>query len=49
MADAAEDRATEVVSLEMSGTRQYDVKADPKRKRRGGTLMFAYGAGPCGY
>ena len=50
VADAAEDRGTEVVSLGMIGTRQYDVdKLIRELEANGATLMFAYEAGPCGY
>src|SRR5437773_11153791 len=50
VAYAAEDRGTEVVSLGMIGTRQYDIdKLIRKLEAKGATLLFAYEAGPCGY
>jgi transposase len=50
VAYAGEDRETEVVSLGMIGTRQYDIdKLIRKLEAKGATLMFAYEAGPCGY
>ena len=50
VAYAAEDRGTEVVSLGMIGTRQYDIdKLIRKLEAKGAALMFAYEAGPCGY
>ena len=49
VAYAAEDRGTEVVSLGMIGTRQYDIdKLIRKLEAKGATLLFAYEAGPCG-
>ena len=50
VAYAAEDRETEVVSLGMIGTRQYDIdKLIRKLEAKGAALRFAYEAGPCGY
>ena len=50
VAYAAEDRGTEVVSLGMIGTRQYDIdKLIRKLEAKGAALVFAYEAGPCGY
>ena len=50
VAYAAEDRGTEVVSLGMIGTRQYDIdKLIRQLEAKGAPLRFAYEAGPCGY
>jgi transposase len=50
VAYALEDRGTEVVSLGMIGTRQYDIdKLIRKLHAQGAALMLAYEAGPCGY
>ena len=50
VAYAAEDRGTEVVSLGIIGTRQYDIdKLIRKLEAKGAALMFAYEAGPCGH
>jgi transposase len=50
VAYAPEDRGTEVVSLGMIGTRQYDIdKLIRQLESKGAALMFAYEAGPCGY
>ncbi len=50
VAYAAEDRGTEVVSLGIIGTRQYDIdKLIRQLEAKGAALMFAYEAGPCGY
>jgi transposase len=50
VAYAAEDRGTEVVSLGMIGTRQYDIdKLIRQLQSKGARLVFVYEAGPCGY
>ncbi len=50
VAYAPEDRGAEVVSLGMIGTRQCDVdKLIRRLESKGAALVFAYGAGPCGY
>ena len=50
VAYAPEDRGAEVVSVEMIGTRQYDIdKLIRKLESKGARLVIAYEAGPCGY
>src|SRR2546422_6628276 len=50
VAYAPEDRGAEVVSLGSIGTRQCDVdKLIRKVQAKRATLVFVYGAGPCGY
>jgi len=50
VAYAPEERGTEVVSLGPIGTRQCDInKLIRTLQSKGGTLVFVYEAGPCGY
>ena len=50
VAYAPEGRGAEVVSLGMIGTRQSDIdRLVRKLESKGGTLVVAYEAGPCGY
>src|SRR5215468_11643683 len=50
VAYAPADRGAEVVALGAIGTRQYDIdKLIRKLEAKGGPLVLAYEAGPCGY
>ncbi len=50
VAYVAAERAAEVVSLGIVGTRQCDIdKLIRKLQAKGKTLHFVYEAGPCGY
>jgi hypothetical protein len=50
VAYAAEDRAGEVVSVGMIGTRQCDIdKLIRRLESKGARLAIVYEAGPCGY